>query len=253
MSDNPAVKVIAKKKIRAGKPAKSQRGSDTRKRIIERSIALFNQRGVQQVAIEQIAADLAMSPGNITYYFPFKRHLIHATLDHLKVRLRQSLEAQSVTAVHDAGEYVIGGIRTLWDFRFFFNSLVFLLADDPELRQEYAEFRHWAIGAVVEDLSRLVQIGFFFAPAAPNSLQLLADNMWSQWLSWLRGQQIESPRAMTPSNQALYDCALHLWSLCQPHLEPRFSRQLIDELQSLLTIEPQAVTAFVRRRRSSQS
>lgn len=224
-----AKKIAVKRKARAVKAVKSKRGSDTRERIIEGAIGLFNRHGVQQVSIEQIAATLKMSPGNIPYYFPAKRDLIHATLDNLRKRL-SPLESQNFVAVHDAGGYVIHDIKTLWDFRFFFNALVFLLGDDLELRQQYAEFHRWAIGAVVKALERLVAAGSFAPPQAPNSLELIADNMWSHWLTWLRVQQIETPDAARPSDKALRDCALHLWSLCQPYLESRFSRQLLEEL-----------------------
>jgi AcrR family transcriptional regulator len=51
----------------------------TRERIIQRSIALFNKRGLQHVAIDHIATDLKISPGNLTYHFKRKRDLILAT------------------------------------------------------------------------------------------------------------------------------------------------------------------------------
>jgi AcrR family transcriptional regulator len=214
--------------------ARYQCGLDTRRRIIERSIELFNQNGIQNITIENIAVDLQISPGNITYHFKLRRDLIRASLDLLQERLGEAMERPQVSSPQEAGEYVIRGFRPLWDFRFFFNSMVFLTQHDQELRTRYFEFRQWAVEAVARDLEGLVALGYFRPPKAPNSTLLISENMWAQWLSWLRTQQIEDPAAKTPSAKALYDFALHLWSLCQPHLAPGFGQALLRELQQAL-------------------
>jgi AcrR family transcriptional regulator len=211
-----------------------QRGLDTRGRIVDRSIELFNRYGIQHVTIEDIAADLKISPGNITYYFKLRRDLIRAGLDVLQARLGKSLDRPVVASVQEARDYVISGFGPLWDFRFFFNSLVFLSRNDPEIRTRYLKFQHWAVEAVARDLEGLVTLGYFRRPEAPNSTILMAENMWAQWLSWLRMQQIENPTAKVPNREALYDFALHLWSLCQPLLAARFGQDLFDEFREAL-------------------
>jgi len=44
-------------------------------------------------------------------------------------------------------------------------------------------------------------------------------------------QQMKNPTARTP---ALYDCALHHWSLSEPFMEPKFAVQLLDAYQRQL-------------------
>jgi len=217
----------------ARKP-KSKRGVSTRRRIVERSVELFNRGSVQSVTIEQIASDLGMSPGNLTYHFPHKRDLIRAALDVLQERLRETVGRPAIKSPRQAGIYVVHGLRALWEFRFFFNSLVYLLSGDTALKQEYLEFQLWAVAAVAEDLRRLQESGYFTAPEPPNSLTTLVENMWAQWLTWLRMQQIDDPLAVTPGNAALYDCAFHIWSLCQPYVQPGFAVALLREFEKLL-------------------
>jgi len=213
---------------------KYKRGVSTRQRIVERSVELFNRASVQSVAIEHIASDLGMSPGNLTYHFRHKRDLIRAALDLLQQRLRETVGRPSIKSPRQAGLYVVLGLRALWEFRFFFNSLVYLLGQDPELRAEYQEFQNWAVAAVAEDLRQLQEIGYFSPPEPPNSVTVVVENMWAQWLNWLRMQQIDNPLAATPRNEALYDCAFHIWSLCQPYLQPAFARSVLQEFETLL-------------------
>lgn len=227
---------ISKKSALAQRPAAALRTpSKTRDRIVQCAIALFNRYGIQNVAIDHIASDLKISPGNLTYHFRRKDDLIHATLDVLKDRLRVALERPvAVNSAQDGAEYLIRVFRTLWELRFFFNSLTFLLTDNQQLRKEYAQFRGWVIDTIEADIGYMVERGLFHPAVAPNTFRLLAENLWGHFLNWLRLQQIESPSAATPSNQAIYDGALHLWSICQLWLNPSFADELLRVFQTLL-------------------
>ena len=222
-----AQKTASKKS--AAKPA------GTRERIIQRSIALFNRSGLQHVAIDHIASDLKISPGNLTYHFKRKRDLILATLDVLQRRLHTALErTTTTTSAEESAAYLISIFRTFWDFRFFFNALTFLLTNDAQLRKEYFEFRDRSLQAIEDDMRQLRDRGFFHDVPPPNTFRLLAENMWSQWLDWLRMQQMKNPLARTP---ALYECALHHWSLSQPFLDPDFAVELLNAYRSQLKVK----------------
>lgn len=215
------------------KPANSE-PSGTRDRIIERSIVLFNRNGLRNVAIERICTDLRISPGNFTYHFPQKQQLIAAALEVVRDRLTTALERPSgVRDARDGAEYLLRLYRTLWDGRFFFNALTFILTD-RQLGREYTELHRWARRTVESDLTVLRELGYFVPPTHPNTYALLADNMWSLWLNWLRMQQVRTPLAVTPDASALYDCALHHWSLCQPWMRLDYARDLLKVFRELL-------------------
>ncbi|MBK6566649.1 MAG: helix-turn-helix transcriptional regulator [Saprospiraceae bacterium] len=46
----------------------------TEKQILKSSLKLFNERGYHDVGMREIARELNLSPGNVTYYF--KRRMI---------------------------------------------------------------------------------------------------------------------------------------------------------------------------------
>jgi AcrR family transcriptional regulator len=245
--------VTKSKKSASVKTATSAGYAGTPQRIVLRSIELFNRHGIQNVAIDRIASDLKISPGNLTYHFKRKDDLIRATLDILKERLRVALQRPvAVSSAQDGAEYLIQVFRTFWDFRFFFNSLAYLLTDDRQLRKEYAQFNQWALDIMVADVEFLVELGHFRAPVEPNNFRLLSENIWGQLLHWLRLQQIESPSASTPPNAAIYDAALHLWSLCHLWMKPAFATELLRAFQALLIPERLAKTVAIRTPRKDR-
>lgn len=49
---------------------------NTREKILDRALKLFNERGIEYVGLRELAADLDIRVGNISYYFPTKDDLV---------------------------------------------------------------------------------------------------------------------------------------------------------------------------------
>jgi len=207
----------------------------TPERVIEAAIQLFNADGIQNVPMHRIAAEVGISPGNLAYHFAGKRELLLALLPRLEDRLRQALPIPegTISAVQ-AAEYQINLFRTLWRQRFFFNSLAHLLSRDPELRNRYMAFQQDVVNALGGLLDGLVSSGGMRAVVAPNTTRLLAMNMWMLWLSWLRFEQINNPESEVAENAAIFDGALHHFSLMQTYYGKKFASELFAHLETLL-------------------
>lgn len=57
--------------------------SPTAQRILEHARRVFNERGVAAVGIREIARDLGMSPGNLSYHFATKEALVAALVEQM--------------------------------------------------------------------------------------------------------------------------------------------------------------------------
>jgi AcrR family transcriptional regulator len=66
--------------MRLGQRTKVEAG-DTAGRILEHARRAFNERGVMAVGIREIARDLDLSPGNVSYHFPTKEALVTALVE----------------------------------------------------------------------------------------------------------------------------------------------------------------------------
>lgn len=217
------------------KTAERKPRRDTRTRIVECAISLFNRHGLQSVTIEQICTKLTISPGNLTYHFKRKDDLIRAALDVLRTELQVVLQKPDVSTARHGAEYLIRIFNTFWAFRFYFNAMAFLLTDNPTMRKEHEEVRNWTIEAIGSGIGYLESRGVFHQPVAPNNFHLLSDNIWALLLNWLRQEQVLHPAAIKPSKTALFDMSLHLWSLCQLWMEPKWSKDLLFSFQTLLS------------------
>nr|WP_295934851.1 TetR/AcrR family transcriptional regulator [uncultured Dyadobacter sp.] len=53
-----------------------QKANATQEKIIKRALELFNLKGIEYVGMRELAADLGMRIGNLTYYYPTKDDLV---------------------------------------------------------------------------------------------------------------------------------------------------------------------------------
>ena len=229
----------------ASKPAtpkkqlKPRAEAGTAKRILDTAIALFNHHGVQNVAVSEIAAQLEISPGNLTYHYRRKEDLVLAAFDALMQQLKLALQSPpAVLSAQRSAENLQRTLQLLWDYRFFYNAITYLLTNNRQLMQEFAEARVWVLDALTGDLQRLTEHKLFRAVRPPNSHALLAANIWALLLDWLRLAHIEAPTQAVPSGSSLHRAAMSLWSLCEPWMEPVFAQALLEEFDALQNPRP---------------
>ena len=64
-------------------PHSSRKRKDTRLQIIRLGAKLFIEEGYSSTTMKRISSELGLSPGNITFYFPTKDHLLAILIDEL--------------------------------------------------------------------------------------------------------------------------------------------------------------------------
>ena len=75
---------------------------DTRTRILVASLLLFNEHGEPNTALNDIADEVDISPGNLHYHFRKKSDVVSALLAEFQADARQVLQpAQTTTASLD--------------------------------------------------------------------------------------------------------------------------------------------------------
>src|SRR5688500_13145491 len=51
---------------------------NTKQKILDKALQMFNERGIEYVGLRELAGILDIRVGNITYYFPTKDDLVYA-------------------------------------------------------------------------------------------------------------------------------------------------------------------------------
>jgi AcrR family transcriptional regulator len=115
----------------------------TRDRILDAALALFNEQGTGAVSTNHIAAAIAISPGNLYYYFRNKEDIIRALFERLFAAWDETfqLPANEPPGLADMERMIAGNYHIIWDYRFAYRELAALLQNDPELQAQYQAVR----------------------------------------------------------------------------------------------------------------
>lgn len=112
----------------------------TRQSVLNRARELFNEHGLEGVGVRELARDLGLSPGNLSYYFPRKQDLVAALMEELAAHNTANVAHLGPAA--DLADLLARYRRTFeaqYDYRCIARALVHIVDAYPELAKEYRE------------------------------------------------------------------------------------------------------------------
>ncbi len=174
---------------------KSEPGRRTRQRILDTTLALYNEQGEPQVSTSLIAAELGISAGNLHYHFRRKDELSAALLDRFVAEFDALLPPAGWRADHveDAWLLLHLLLETLWRYRFLFRDLSGIMARDRRAGQRLATVFERAVGASRGICLGLVEQGVMTATGG--EIEALSANIAVVSLYWLSFESARHPKA----------------------------------------------------------
>jgi len=163
---------------------------NTRERIMETALRLFNENGSGAISTNHIAEALGISPGNLYYHVRNKEEIIRAILERMIVRWERlyQLPVDRAPTLADVQRLVRENFVLVWDYRFFFRELSVLVQHDPVLKQRYQEIRRERLTRFEGLFGHFVSAGVARPPASPALVATLAKLCWlisDYWLPFL--------------------------------------------------------------------
>jgi AcrR family transcriptional regulator len=163
---------------------------NTRERIIDTAIRLFNEQGTGAISTNHIAEAIGISPGNLYYHVRNKEEIIRAILERMIARWESlyHLPVERAPTLADVQRLVRENYLLVWDYRFFFRELSVLVQRDPALKQRYQEIRQERLVRFEELFQHFVSAGVARTPASPALVANLAKLCWlisDYWLPFL--------------------------------------------------------------------
>ena len=112
----------------------------TRQRILDTSLAMFNAQGEPNVTTNHIADELEISPGNLYYHFRNKDDIIEHLFGKYEERIDTALAAPSgrLPGLEDVWLQLHLVFECIWDYRFLYRDLVDILSRNRRLRLRFA-------------------------------------------------------------------------------------------------------------------
>ena len=168
----------------------------TRQRILDASLAMFNSQGEPNVTTNHIADELEISPGNLYYHFRNKDDIIEQLFAVYEQRMDAALSAPSgrLPGLEDVWLQLHLVFECIWDYRFLYRDLVDILSRNRRLRMRFARILKRADEQAHTVMRGLVQAGVMRASAdevdAASTNILVIATFWMNYAS-ARGDKDE--------------------------------------------------------------
>jgi AcrR family transcriptional regulator len=190
----------------------------TRERILEASLAMFNAQGEPNVTTNHIADELGISPGNLYYHFRNKDEIVEHLFRDFAARVGGEPVARGrgvSAAIEDLWFYLHLMLEGIWEYRFLYRNLDDLLGRNRKLRDQFnrmMDAKHASMVALCEGLVRAGSMR-----ATPEETRALARNVLVVATYWLNFQSLRAPReGATPGDLGLG--AYQVMALVAPYL-----------------------------------
>ena len=139
----------------------------TRQRILDASLTMFNAQGEPNVTTNHIADELEISPGNLYYHFRNKDDIIEQLFAVYEQRMDAALSSPSgrLPGLEDVWLQLHLVFECIWDYRFLYRDLVDILSRNRRLRLRFARILRRADEQAHQVMRGLVQAGVMRASA----------------------------------------------------------------------------------------
>lgn len=159
----------------------------TADRIATAALHRFNRDGYASTALTQIAADVGISQGNLTYHFPTKLDLALHLSEMVRVQTEARYAGRTLGDIaDDYVEHLRFAMDMTWNYRFLmrdpgiFNDIDAVVPPSPMLVADFEELRE-LVGRIVD--ARLFRADAKIEPEAfARSLWILSRH----WMDYLR-------------------------------------------------------------------
>jgi len=167
----------------------------TRERILEASLAMFNAQGEPNVTTNHIADELGISPGNLYYHFRSK----HDIVEHLFARYEAAIGDALLLpdgrqpGLEDIWLQLHLVFEALWRYRFLYRDLVDILERNRKLKRRFARIMNRAAASATELLRGLAAAGVLRASA--DEIRALAENVLLVATFWMSFDAVRGGKA----------------------------------------------------------
>jgi AcrR family transcriptional regulator len=166
-------------------------GSATRTKIIEASIRLFNQHGIQHVRLQQIADEAGMSVGNLAYHFHDKKEILKKIINVVEAELDNTFSSWKDLM------HLIDFDNQLSRLYHFLNKYSFYFLDVVDLKRLYPDLdegRQEQIERFIKNLSVWLEISvdrkLFTAPKREGQYREISKAIWFISAFWMSKKRI---------------------------------------------------------------
>lgn len=165
----------------------------TKEKILEKSLSLFNNYGVSNVSMRQIAKELVMSHSNLIYHFNSKNDLIESLHDQLlsrAVELNQAVKSVELDFINVLYKSTLQGFSILYEYRFFMLELNYIMRENQQLREVFLQVEKVRAEMYHNEIQKAIRLGILREESIENSYNFLIQHIKIFSDSWIASSRI---------------------------------------------------------------
>ncbi len=189
-SQNPPADKPSASKSKDTKPVRTK-GQETKERILQMALEYFNRNGIEYVGIRELARELGLSPGNVSYYFPTKEDLVMAIAKRLSeensVLFAQTEQQLSLTSFLDL---FAKAFINHYKYRCLFVSFVHVMRNHKTLSDQYLLVQKQRRASLSHDLLELSKLGALKKGIEKEEINRLVATLSYQARFWIQEAEV---------------------------------------------------------------
>lgn len=176
--------------------------TNTRRRILDMALVLFNAEGEPNITTNRIADELEISPGNLHYHFRTKPDLIEALFTEYEHRMLEILSAPDERSadIEDIWFLLHVAFETIGEYRFIYRDLTDLCERHRGLHQRFRGILRLTMESAGNLCRDLIADGRM--RASQNELDALIRNVALVSTFWLAFDQVHDVDGVRPDRAA---------------------------------------------------
>ena len=151
---------------------------NTKKRIIESSIRLFNEQGLVNVRLQHIADETKISVGNLAYHFYDKEQIIEYIVSELTNLFNPITDKKEFAILTDFDTQLAKYYHLLIKYSFFFVDILEIERNYPRQYQKRTVISRKIVHQIHYWLIQNAERGILTDEPRPNHYKIIAQSIW---------------------------------------------------------------------------
>lgn len=209
--------------------------SPTKHKIVDAAIQLFNEKGMVNVRLQQIADLAGISVGNLAYHFPSKKAIVSAIDKKLAEVIGPVIsDKRTFPGLIDFDAQLAHYHHLLTLYSFYFLDMIELKRAYPKLYQQRQEYAGQIVRQIEQWFRHNVKKGRLIPELRPGHYQVISHAIWMIINFWMI--QGEADNDLSTERERMFKEVI--WSQIMPYFTD------VGKQEFVLMIEPLLDTPF---------
>ena len=191
---------------------------DTRKKILEKAKELFNEKGYNMVSISDIAGELDMSKGNLTYHFNKKESIVEALIQNIP----DTRPKESAKSLRDLDDFFTDTQNKIKENAFYFWHHTQLAQVSETIRKEQEQANKATFDLLYNSFKSLNSNGLIRDEKVVNEYECIINSLQLSIVYWAPFEDLKERK-----NKNI-DFRYQVWTTMYPILSCKGRKELLE-------------------------